>query len=172
MSLSSLVTKTQTVAVKTANPGVKSHWWKDTWQKPVLAGTRPRWCSSLLRPESRCSRARLSDRPQSQPLWNLPATETRESSAMLRAKRGIVKFTYMPYIQHGISWRVCDWKVMIQLGELDVFYLPNVSTSVMHFVSSCRSMSLGTVSGLLSMWPLYFLRQRGQSSKIKNMQQG
>lgn len=102
MSLSSWVyTKTQTVAVKTANPGVKSHWWKDTWQKPVRAGTRPRWCSSLLRPESRCSRAQLSDRPQSQPLWNLPATETLESSAMLRAKRGIVKFTYTPYIQHG-----------------------------------------------------------------------
>lgn len=56
---------------------------------------------------------------------------------------------------------------MIQLGELDVFYLPNVSTSVMRFVSSCRSMSLGTVSGLLSMWPLYFLWQREQSIKIK-----
>lgn len=61
---------------------------------------------------------------------------------------------------------------MIQLGELDVLYLPNVSTSVMHFVSSCRSMSLGTVSGLLSMWPLYFLWKRRQSSKIKKMQQG
>lgn len=61
--------------------------------------------------------------------------------------------------------RVCDWKVTTKVCLLDIYflrYVPNVSTSAMYFVSSCKSMSLGTVSGLLSMWPLYFLGQRGE----------
>ena len=40
----------------------------------------------------------------------------------------------------------CDLKKQQQHGVI-----PNVSTSVMYLVSSCRSMSLGMVSGLLSM---------------------
>lgn len=65
----------------------RSHWRKDTWQRRARAGTRPRWCSSLPRPESHCSTARWSDRPQSQPPWNPPATGTLGSSAMLGATK-------------------------------------------------------------------------------------
>lgn len=134
--------------------------WKDTWQRRAPAGTRPRWCSSLPRPESGCSTAPLSDRPQWQPPWNPPATGTLGSSATLGGRRGRGQ-KIVGRVNLTLKWP------SMKSADVCGGRSPNVSTSVMHLVSSCRSMSLGTVRGLLSMWPLYFLPQRGQSSKIR-----
>lgn len=144
--------------IKKDNRDVESEWCKDTWQMPIQVGTRPRWCSFLLTAEPSCSTVLLSDRPQLPQLWNPPTTGTLGSSAMLGGMQSIVIET--------INKKTCtaqykqitgfDWdKTVFDICHLG--FIPNVSTSVMHLVSSCKSMSLGTVRGLLSMWPLYFL---------------
>lgn len=157
---------------------------KDTWRRQVRAGSRQHWCSSLRRAGPHCSTAPWWHTPQSPPRWNPPATGTRGSSATLKGERedsSLFRCLFDKFLNPG---KTCNkekltayiFKIVHQTKNLKVCVclstcvndslqthngiLPNVSTSVMHLVSSCRSMSLGIVSGLLSMWPLYFLGER------------
>ncbi len=126
---------------------------RDTWQRPRPAGSTPHWCSSLHRALLHRSTAQWWDAPQSRPPWSPPATGIQESNAKLDQKQW--RWTQREALGTRLAKKIQGFVKfhLITTGEL-----PSVSTSVMHLVSSWRSMSLGIVIGLFSKCPLYFLR--------------